>query len=140
MSETPKCPGCGADMELMHLPYNDTFYYVCTKCGLDSPIGIDSESAFRMAMRRAEPKNRVLTLEEVVRGEAMWYEERTRQVARVVILGYAQNEPGFTKLIGYLGNGFYRRDDAYNDFWRCWLRKPTEAEMRETPWEGDSRE
>lgn len=85
-------------------------------------------------------ENRVLTLEEVVRGEAMWYEERMRQVARVVILGYDQNEPGFTKLIGYLGYGFYRRDDAYNGFWRCWLRKPTKEEMEETPWEGDSHE
>lgn len=54
MSEKPKCPGCGADMELMHL-CNAAFCYVCTKCGWDSPTGIDSESAFRMAMRRAEP-------------------------------------------------------------------------------------
>ena len=54
MNNTPKCPGCGADMELMHL-CNAAFCYVCTKCGWDSPTGIDSESAFRMAMRRAEP-------------------------------------------------------------------------------------
>lgn len=140
MSEKPKCPGCGADMKLMYLLCNSTFYYACAKCGWDSPVGIDSESAFRMTMRRVEPINRVLTLEEVARGEAMWYEERMRQVARVVILGYDQNEPGFTKLIGYLGYGFYRRDDAYNDFWRCWLRKPTKEEMEGTPWEGGSHE
>ena len=137
MSEKPKCPGCGADMELMHLLCNAEFYYACAKCGWDSPVDVDSESAFRMAMRRVEPKNRVLTLEEVVRGKAMWYEERTRQVARVVILGYAQNEPGFTKLIGYLANEFYRRDDTYNVFWRCWLRKPTKEEMEGTPWRGE---
>lgn len=89
---------------------------------------------------RAEPKNRVLTLEEVAKSEVMWYEQRTMQGVRVVILGYAQNEPGFTQLINYLGDKFYRRDDAYNDFWRCWLRKPTEAERRETPWAGDSHE
>lgn len=135
MNNTPKCPGCGADMELMHLLCNATFYYVCPKCGWGSPVGIDPESAFRMAMRRAEPKNRVLTLEEVVRSDAMWYEDRTMQGTRVVILGYDQNEPGFTKLIDYLGDKFYRRDDAYNDFWRCWLRKPTETERWETPWE-----
>ena len=134
MSEKPKCPGCGDDMELMHL-CKAAFCYACTKCGWGSPVGIDPESAFRMAMRRAEPKNRVLTMEEVVRSEVMWYEQRTMQGARVVILGYAQNESGFTQLIDYLGDKFYRRDDAYNDFWRCWLRKPTEAERRETPWE-----
>lgn len=54
MNNTPKCPGCGADMELMHL-CNTAFCYACTKCGWDSPVGIDPESAFRMASRRAEP-------------------------------------------------------------------------------------
>lgn len=140
MSKTPKCPGCGADMELMHLLCNATFYYVCPKCGWGSPVGIDPELAFRMAMRRVEPKNRVLTPEEVAKSEVMWYEDRTMQGTRGVITGYVQNEPGFTKLIDYFGDGFYRRDDAYNDFWRCWLRKPTKEEMEETPWEGDSRE
>lgn len=139
MSETPKCPGCGADMKLIRL-CKDAFCYTCTKCDWDSPTEVDAEAALRMAMRRAEPKNRVLTLEEVVRSDAMWYEDRTMQGTRVVILGYAQNEPGFTKLINYLGDKFYRRDDAYNDFWRCWLHKPTKEEMERTPWEGDNHE
>ena len=110
------------------------YFYACLDCGWKSPYGQNEKEGLDLALKRAEPKNRVLTLEEVVRGEAMWYEERMRQVARVVILGYAQNEPGFTKLIGYLGYGFYRRDDAYNDFWRCWLRKPTKEEMEGTQW------
>lgn len=138
MSETPKCPGCGADMELVNL-CNAAFCYVC-KCGWDSPVGIDSESAFRVAMRRAEPKNRVLTLEEVAQSEAMWYDDRLRTRAQVVILGRGRCEPDFTKLVGPWGYEFYRKNVFYNDFWRCWLRKPTEAEMRETPWEGDSHE
>lgn len=135
MNETPKCPGCGADMELMCLSYNDTFYYVCTKCGWDPPIGIDSESAFRMAMRRVEPKNRVLTLEEVAKSEVMWYDDRLRTRARVVILGWGRCEPNFTKLVDRCGDEFYRKNASYNDFWRCWLRKPTKEEMEETPWE-----
>lgn len=139
MSETPKCPGCGADMELMHL-CNAAFCYACTKCGWDSPVGIDSESAFRMAMRRAEPKNRVLTLEEVAKSEVMWYDDRLRTRAQVVILGWGRCEPDFTKLVDRCGDEFYRKNASYNDFWRCWLRKPTEAERRETPWAGDSRE
>ena len=127
--------------------------YICEEC----PANLDGEDcdgrlaklqaadmieklAAEKDAKKLVPKNRVLMLEEVVRGDAMWYEDRTMQGTRVVILGYGQNEPGFTKLIDYLGDKFYRRDDAYNDFWRCWLRKPTEAERRETPWEGDSRE
>lgn len=135
MNETPKCPGCGADMELMNLLCDATFYYACKKCGWDSPIAIDSESAFRMAMHRVEPENRVLTLEEVAKSEAMWYDDRLRTRARVVILGWGRCEPDFTKLVDRCGDEFYRKNASYNDFWRCWLRKPTEAERRETPWE-----
>lgn len=137
MSETPKCPGCGADMELMYL-CNSAFCYVC-KCGWDSPVGIDSESAFRVAMRRAEPKNRVLTLEELkVYTGFLWSENRYSP------FDY-EGEPAFVeKGFMYAGDGNVdlRQDisNAYGKNWRCWLRKPTEAERRETPWEGDSRE
>lgn len=154
MSETPKCPYCGDRMEIctsQFIPEWDLIsaWYQCVTCKSTSPrIGFIGnmpqtnieERLQAMSSRRVEPKNRVLMLEEVVRSDAMWYEDRTMQGTRVVILEYSQNEPGFTKLIDYLGDKFYRRDDAYNDSWRCWLRKPTEAERRETPWEGDSRE
>lgn len=159
MSEAPKCPYCGDRMEIctsLLTPEWDLIsaWYQCVTCGSTSPRieflrdtandkiieWLQAVSSRRAAPRRAEPKNHVLTLEEVVRSDAMWYEDRTMQGTRVVILGYAQNEPGFTQLINYLGDKFYRRDDAYNDFWRCWLRKPTETERRETPWAGDSRE
>ena len=138
MSETPKCPGCGADMKLMHL-CKDTFCYACIKCGWDSPIGGDAEAALRMAMRRAEPKNRVLTLEELkVYTGFLWSENRYRSFDYEG--GPAFVEEGFM----YAGDGDVdlRRDisDTYGKNWRCWLRKPTEAEMREIPWEGDGRE
>ena len=84
---------------------------------------------------RVEQKNRVLTLEEVAQSEVMWYENRRRKGALVVILGCGHCEPDFTKLIDRYGCKFYWKNAAYNNFWRCWLRKPTEAERRETPWE-----
>lgn len=134
MSEKPKCPGCGADMELMMLLRNSEFYYACAKCGWNSPVGIDSESAFRMAMRRVEPKNRVLTLEELkVYTGFLWSENRYSS------FDY-EGEPAFVeKGFMYAGDGNVdlRRDisDTYGKYWRCWLRKPTEAERRGTPWE-----
>ena len=144
MSETPKCPGCGADMELMNL-WNATFCYVC-KCGWDSPVGIDSESAFRMAMRRAEPKNRVLTLEEVeayCEGGAdatpLWYDEKERNVSRWMVIDIPELAFGGAATVTRLVNSPFF-EPTYGEKWRCWLRKPTEAEMLETPWEGDSRE
>lgn len=134
MSEKPKCPGCGADMELMYL-CNSAFCYVCAKCGWDSPTGIDPESAFRMAMRRTEPKNRVLTLEELkVYTGFLWSENRYG------LFDY-EGEPAFAeKSFMYAGNGNVdlRQDisDTYGKNWRCWLRKPTAEEMEETPWNG----
>lgn len=136
--EIKKALECHKDGSACHdCPYEQgrTFSVDGVTFGCSQEIVADALAYIERLESRAEPKNRVLTLEEVVRGKAMWYEERTRQVARMVVLGYAQNEPGFTKLIGYLGYGFYRRDDAYNVFWRCWLRKPTKEEMEGTPWE-----
>lgn len=134
MSKTPKCPGCGADMELMHLLFNDTFYYVCTKCGWDSPVGIDSESAFRMAMRRAEPKNRVLTLEEVTGSdEPVWLEAMSRVfIADVCVAPDARTAQ--IQTIGEASCAYLPLCD-YGVLWRCWLRKPTKEEMEGTPWE-----
>lgn len=144
MSEKPKCPGCGADMELVNL-CNAAFCYVC-KCGLDSPVGIDSESAFRMAMRRAEPKNRVLTLEELkayCEGGAdaapLWYDEKERNVSRWMVIDIPEFSFGSTATVARLVNSQFF-EPTYGEKWRCWLRKPTEEEMEETPWNGGAEE
>ena len=124
-------------MELVNL-CNAAFCYVC-KCGWDSPVGIDPESAFRMAMRRAEPKNRVLTLEELkVYTGFLWSENRYSP------FDY-EGEPAFAeKGFIYAGNGNVDlRHDISNEYgknWRYWLRKPTAAERLGTSWEGDSHE
>lgn len=141
MSEAPKCPGCGADMELMHL-CKDAFCYACTKCGWCSPIGIDSESAFRMAMRRAEPKNRVLTLEELkayCEGGAdaapLWYDSKDySNVNRWMVIDLPELAFGSTATVKRLVNSQFF-EPTYGEEWRCWLRKPTKEEMEGTPWE-----
>lgn len=149
MSETPKCPGCGADMELMRLLCNATFYYVCPKCDWDSPVGIDSESAFRMAMRRAEPKNRVLTLEELRefdKGEDfvfVWLEYKEKKGRYFSLLQvYILHTDIYVDLVrpGDVSICEHLNINECGKTWRCWLRKPTETERWETPWEGDSHE
>ena len=140
MSETPKCPGCGADMELMHL-CKAAFCYACTRCGWGSPVGVDSESAFRMAMRRVKPKNRVLTLEEVsahcaegADAAPLWYDEKDRNVNRWMVIDLPELAFGSTATVKRLVNSQFF-EATYGEKWRCWLRKPTEAERQETPWE-----
>lgn len=134
MNNTPKCPGCGADMELMLLCCNSTFYYACAKCGWDSPVGIDSESAFRMAMRRAEPKNRVLTLEEATGSdEPVWLEAMSRVfIANVCVAPDARMAQ--IQTIGKASCEYLPLCD-YGVLWRCWLRKLTKEEMEGRLWE-----
>lgn len=149
MNNTPKCPGCGADMELMHL-CKAAFCYACTKCGWDSPTGIDSESAFRMAMRRAEPKNRVLTLEEVRNAEKdafgfmmHWLElkfepykcegEETASAIFAVSMYFDDESDDVIYSPAYVTD-YYLFKNQYGKKWRCWLRKPTKEEMEATPW------
>ena len=118
--------------------------YKCMTCESTSPRiefsgGTSNDEIIErlqaVSSRRAEPKNRVLTLEEVAKSEVMWYDDRLRTRAQVVILGWGRCEPDFTKLVDRCGDEFYRKNASYNDFWRCWLRKPTETERWETPWE-----
>lgn len=149
MSETPKCPYCG-DRMAIHVLSRTTeqelfsAWYQCVTCESASPridfIGNMSQTTIEkrlqaMSSRRVEPKNRVLTLKEVAQSEAMWYDDRLRKRTLVVIRGRGRCEPDFTKLIGPFGYEFYRKNVFYNDFWRCWLRKPTPKEMEATPWE-----
>lgn len=150
MSEKPKCPGCGADMELMHL-CKAAFCYACTKCGWDSPIGIDSESAFRMAMRRAEPENRVLTFDEVAtyadlpEMTLMWVEvkfAKESDIFQEIPIGFNGELVQFLYPNGaqlYTAKHNYPPED-YGSRWRCWLRKPTAEETKKTPWEEESHE
>lgn len=140
----------------MHL-CNPAFYYACAKCGWDSPIGIDSELAFRMAMRRTEPKNRVLTLEEVKNAEMdtfhnvmHWLELKQPEDSeiRYGVLGASMflfdekidDDLDVIFTAAGMGEECRMKQKEYCKYWRCWLRKPTEAERRETPWKGDSHE
>lgn len=100
----------------------------------------DALACIEQLESHVEPKNRVLTLEEVAQSEVMWYDDRLRTGALVVIRVWGQCELDFTRLVDHCGYEMRLWNDSYNDFWRCWLRKPTETERRETPWEGDSRE
>ena len=146
MSETPKCPYCGNKMELHIILKTITqeiisAWYQCVVCESTSPRlefhGDTSQAKIEERMqavssRRAEPKNRVLALEELkVYTGFLWK----------VYNGFdCEGAPAFVeKGFMYAGNGNVdlRQDvsDTYGKSWRCWLRKPTEAERLETLWE-----
>ena len=96
---------------------------------------------------RAEPKNRVLTLEEVsahcaegADAAPLWYERKDHSnVNRWMVIDLPELAFGSTATVKRLVNSPFF-EPTYGEKWRCWLRKPTEEEREGTPWAGDSRE
>lgn len=63
MTETPKCPYCGAGMKLKYVC--GEYFCLCAACEATSPMGTSKEAALSAALHRAEPENHPLTLEEL---------------------------------------------------------------------------
>lgn len=132
--------------------------YQCVSCESTSPrlkfpiscaTSIIKKTMLEVALYRAEPKNRVLKLEELRKfdkGEDfvfVWLEYKERMgryfsLLQVYLLHADDIYVDFVRPDVSICEHF--RNDKYGEEWRCWLRKPTEAERRETPWAGDSHE
>lgn len=140
MNNTPKCPGCGRKMVLREDFHK--FFFVCLDCGWKSPYGQNEKEGLDLALKRVEPKNRVLTLEEVdahCEGGAdaapLWVEFDGGTNGWVLIAPVRE-----TRKMDFVSKLLVTMGILYGKEWRCWLRKPTEEERRETPWAGDGRE
>lgn len=151
MSETPKCPYCGDRMHI-HVSLITPEWellsaqYRCVTCGSTSPrIEFPGDTANdeiierlqAVSSRRAEPKNRVLTLEEVdahCEGGAdaapLWVEFDGGANGWVLIAPVRE-----TRKMDFVSKLLVTMGILYGKEWRCWLRKPTEEERREIPWE-----
>lgn len=156
MSETPKCPYCGDRMEIHVRPHTTeqeffSAWYQCVTCESASPriefIGNTSQTKIEerlqaVSSRRVVPKNRVLTLEEVKKSNAVWVEGKSGQLTLppipVLVYGEAaddcnSNTPCIALVDANADMADYLVDD-YNHNWRCWLCKPTKEEMEATLW------
>lgn len=151
MNNTPKCPYCGDRMKIrVSLTTPDwgllSAQYKCMTCESTSPRiefsgGTSNEKIIERlqaaAMRRAEPKNRVLMLEEVdahCEGGAdaapLWVEFDGGTNGWVLIAPVRE-----TRKMDFVSKLLVTMGILYGKEWRCWLRKPTEEERREIPWE-----
>ena len=165
MSETPKCPYCGDRMEICASLITPDWellsaQYKCMTCESTSPRiefpGGTSNDQIKerlqaVSSRRAEPKNRVLTLEEVrnaekdtfdiaihwleLKFEPYKYEGKETTCAIFAVSMYFDDETDDVLYSSADMPDYYLRKKEYGKKWRCWLRKPTEEEMKGAPWE-----
>lgn len=83
-------------------------------------------------LKEQEPM--VMTLEEVVESEDWMWREYTS--------GYCEwcRQIDVCKLDNSIvwNDGYIETCDDYAQRWRCWTSRPSEQQMRDTKWEGDS--
>ena len=146
MREKPKCPYCGAELEVTHAFVSDAtaahklvYTCFCRECGVYTPKRPTPEEALSAALHRAEPEMRPLTLEEVrahcAKGpdaEPLYIEfSRRTTLSRWILVSpnIECNEPAtVTRYID-----IWEQD--YGKTWRCWPRKPTPEQMAAEKWE-----
>ena len=150
MTETPKCPYCGAEMKVDTVrltQHNWVGWSHCENCRSVGPSKSKcytekeaEESALSAALHRAEPEMRPLTLEEVrahcAKGpdaEPLWAEFKEEcAISRwifAVIPPDVFDRPVLSEWIAT------DRSEKYGKEWRCWPRKPTTEQMTAEKWE-----
>ena len=150
MTETPKCPYCGAELEVTHAFVNDAtaahklvYTCFCRECGVYTPKRPTPEEALSAALHRAEPENHPLTLEDLkahcAKGrdaEPLWVEFDTVSDMALWVLANTpcgMDEKDIPSLAYWLKDKDLVSD--YGKCWRCWPRKPTPEQMRAEKWE-----
>lgn len=129
MTETPKCPYCGAEMELKYVC--GEYFCLCAGCEATSPMGTSKEAALSAALHRAEPEMRPMTLDEVknhckrpLEAEPLFMEFKRKENRCRWMLATAVKMLGVIQFTGDYGKSF-----------RCWPRKPTPEQMAAEKWE-----
>lgn len=133
MTETPKCPYCGAETRLNE-NNEGIYWYECWECNATGPTEKTPVEAFSAALHRAEPEMRPLTLDEATASEdPVWLEAMGK-----VCIAQINLSPG-ESLAEYktIGRGYaeYLYCGDYGILWRCWPRKPTPEQMKAEKWE-----
>lgn len=150
MSETPKCPYCGAEMKVDTVrltQHNWVGWYHCENCRSVGPSKSNcytekdaEESALSAALHRAEPEMRPLTLEEIYAKiddedwNVVWIEGPDSQKAEPMCPYYKEENkivfcaPPFVRV-------WEETISRYGKSWRCWSRKPTPEQMAAEKWE-----
>lgn len=146
MTETPKCPYCGAEM------LDDSYTWICPKCRANSPVVIWDEElvksmteeeliayAREAALHRAEPEMRPLTREEVeahcadgIDAMPLWVEyKHVPDISRWMCVDAPEHFSTWETIKILIRE----HGKNYGETRRCWPRKPTPEQMTAAKWE-----
>ena len=140
--ELKPCPFCGDGkvyMKEMDASIQHQMYAICGNCESTGPVRVIARAAAKAWNRRAEPENRVLTLEEVkrhcevgVEAAPLWVEFKDKpRLSRWCVADEPEELFNTKSIVDHIQKAHW----LYNIRWRCWLRKPTEGKAAGTPWE-----
>lgn len=152
---------CGANPEACYIKFACVSCRAETPHGKGKTAKDAKNAALVAATKQYEEPNRVLTFAEIneINKEArrthhqskpLWIERRDSfdNEGYIKIENWGIIRPSseaeerktfpqiYTWILGHpqIGEAFYA--SRYNQDWRCWLREPTEKELKETPWGG----
>lgn len=148
MTETPKCPYCGAGMEVTHAFVSNAtaahklvYTCFCRECGVYTPKRSTPEEALSAAIHRAEPENHPLMLEEIWEAvddedwNFVWLEYNLSSYT-LQIIPHHRSKTYFYFLIPGVDEEERKESTVeINKEWRCWPRKPTPEQMAAEKWE-----
>ena len=148
----PLCPYCGAwnghpdGVEMKPIGGAIAKRFRCPECDAMSPLKDNTDDALASAIRRFQPLQKPLTLEEVrslCRDEEDRREHIFIEFRRSVSLNtYARplnyDEHGIDAMIPEERPHLMMYDSKYNRTWRPWLTIPTAEERAAAKWEGES--
>lgn len=140
MNTTPNCLYCGTTMKpdrtfMSMLPAGERphFWYLCGECGSRSPAMRTQEAAKAAALQRYVEPLKPMTLEEYAAcDDAVYLELAGRFADRS-----RWKEPRTALSFVYFLMSDSADGEKYGMNWRCWLRRPTDAERSAVKW-GDA--
>lgn len=139
MTETQKCPYCGAETRLNE-NNEGIYWYECRECNATGPTEKTPVEAFSAALHRAEPENHPLTLEEIIAElgnkelDVVWVECTVLMGAVPMFPSHRHEDTAFF-FASLTRQACTETLSNYGKTWRCWPRKPTPEQMKAEKWE-----
>nr|DAZ32757.1 MAG TPA: Dam-replacing family [Caudoviricetes sp.] len=140
MTETPKCPYCGAETRLNE-NNEGIYWYECWECNATGPTEKTPVEAFSAALHRAEAEMRPLTLEEIWEAvddedwNFVWLEYNLSSYTLQIIPQHRSKTYFYFLIPGVDEGGRKEPIVEINKEWRCWPRNPTPEQMAAAEWE-----